>query len=514
MRTLNTTSGRWVVLGTLAAGACLLACSTAPLPTCPELTGWSAPGVEILTAEEIAAEDPAPAYCKVAGTADGTIQFELLLPADWNGKLLMGGGGGFVGSIDNQALQVVPRILERGYATVGTDTGHQGSSIDATWALNDPEAEENFAHLAVHRTAETAKAIVRDFYGKPSHYDYFLGCSRGGGQAMISAQRYPDDFDGIVAVAPAQDWPGIGADFVQNMQAVYPEPDDLRSPVITAENRALLSREILARCDAYDGLADGILTDPRRCDFDPGDLPRCTADPGVDCVTDRQLEAIRTVYRGAMVDGVEVFPGLPFGGENDPGGWDQWVTGGPNAFGPGTPSLHYAFGTQMYKFLIFDDPEWNYATYDFTDWHAETARMAQLLNSTDPDLSAFGRSGGKLIMGHGWSDSALTALFATDYYESVEAQDGDLRDYYRLFMMPGVLHCAGGPGADTVEWIASLEQWVEHGNAPEQLVASKIGNREEVLFTRPLCPYPQVAIYDGDGDPSEATSFRCGAPPA
>ena len=501
------TATLWVTAGVLAS------CSTAlpPRSSCEGLVSWNSDGVQITVSEIVPAGEAGPAHCKVGGVADGTIRFELLLPEEWNGKFLMGGGGGFVGSVVNQALRIVPGLLERGYATVGTDTGHTGSSVDASWALDNPDAEENFAHRAVHRTAVIAEAIIADFYGEPSAYSYFLGCSRGGGQALIEAQRYPGDFDGIVSIAPLQDWPGIGADFVQNMQAVYPDAGDLGTPVITADNRALLEREILAACDAQDGVADGILRDPRACEFDPAELPRCPHGvPHTECLTEAQLAAIQTIYRGAIVDGAEVFPGLPYGSENNAGGWDVWVTGGANALGPDTPSLHYAFGTQMYKYLVFDDPAWDYATYDFADWREETAAAAVLLNSTDPDLRDFRSSASKLILAHGWSDPALTALYAIEYYESAEELDPELREYFRLFLMPGVLHCAGGPGPDQTDWIAALEAWVENGVAPDELVASKLDADGKAVLSRPLCPYPEVAVYDGTGDPNEAQSFNCG----
>ena len=227
-------------------------------------------------------------------------------------------------------------------------------------------------------------------------------------------------------------------------------------------------------------------------------------------MTAAQLGAIQVVYGGAIVNGETVFPGFPFGGENDNGGWDTWVTGSENALGPGTPSLHFAFGTQMYKYFTFNDPDWDYATYDFATWAEDIAPIASLLDATDADLSAFSGSGGKLIMAHGWSDPALTALYSIQYYEEAEALDADQRDYFRLFMMPGMLHCGGGPGPDRVDWIAALEGWVEEGETPDRLLASKLDANGVTMMTRPLCPYPQVAIYDGSGDPNVAASFSCG----
>jgi feruloyl esterase len=456
-------------------------------------------------------------HCKVTGVIDSTINFELLMPDDWNGKFLMGGGGGFVGSVQNQAqdgLSGGPTPLERGYATAGTDTGHAGAVIDGSWALDDPEAKENFAHLAVHRTAEVSKSIIASFYQGTIDHSYFLGCSRGGGQAMISAQRYPEDFDGIISAAPALDWPGIAAGFIRNQQAVFPDPGNLASPAITSDNRRLLAESIRNTCDSLDGVADGLVNDPRACPFDPANLPRCENEPGPDCVTERQLEAIRTIYEGPRIDGEQVHPGFPFGGESDADGWDLWITRAePPVLPPDVPNLHYAFGTNLLKYFVHNDPDWTYAGYTFTNWREESAAMAELLNATNPDLSSFRDRGGKAILWHGWSDAALTAFDSIEYYESVEQQDPSVRDYFRMFMMPGVGHCGGGPGPDRVDWISAIEQWVENDTAPERLIASKEDSQGNVAMQRPLCPYPQVATHDGDGDAGLVQSFVCSAPP-
>ncbi|HVR29955.1 MAG TPA: tannase/feruloyl esterase family alpha/beta hydrolase [Thermoanaerobaculia bacterium] len=458
-----------------------------------------------------------PAHCKVAGTIEQEIRFELLLPDSWNGRFVMGGGGGFVGSVQNAAQTSLLHggtALERGYATAGTDTGHQGLGTDASWALENPERELNFGHRAVHLVAEASKAILRRHYGRDAERSYFFGCSRGGGQGMMESQRYPEDFDGIVAGAPAYDWPGIGAGFVRTQQEIYPDPGDLSAPVITTANRALLAREITARCDALDGVADGVIDDPRRCPFDPAALPRCPSEEGgPECLTERQLRAVQAIYQGPDVAGKNVHPGFPFGGESDLGGWDAWITGRPNGFGPGQPSLHFAFGTNMFKYLIYDHPEWDYSKHDFSSWarwEKDTARAAKILNATDPDLSPFARAGGKLILWQGWSDPAITALGTIEYYEEVVAKDPGARDYARLFMMPGVLHCAGGPGPDRVDWLQTIADWVEQGQAPDRVAASRIDANGRVLRTRPLCPYPLVALWDGKGSTDAAESFTCG----
>ena len=479
-------------------------------PACTQLTSLQLPDVKILSAVEVAAEETLPAHCSVLGVIGKETNFELLLPDDWNGRFAMGGGGGFVGSIQNAVRN---QALERGYATVGTDTGHQGTGIQAGWALDNLERKLNFGYMAVHLTAEVAKAIVREYYETEIDYSYFLGCSRGGGQAMMESQRYPADFDGIVAGAPAYHWSGIGAGFLQTQQAIYPDPNDLSHPVITPENRAFLHEEILRRCDGSDGITDGVMDDPRTCTFSIDDLPLCPDDsPAPVCFTKGQIAAIRSIYEGPQNEAGLIYPGFPTGGENDAGGWDTWITGRENAFGIDVPSLHYAFGTEMYKYLMFDNPDWKYAEYDFSNYAEDTAFGASYLNATKTDLSTFRDLGGKMILWQGWSDAAITALGTIAYYEDVEAEDEAVRDYFRLFLMPGVLHCGGGPGPDQVDFLSAIEDWVENGEAPERLLASKVGENQAIQRTRPLCPYPQRAVYNGSGNTDEAANFTCRTP--
>jgi feruloyl esterase len=453
----------------------------------------------------------------VAGVIETEINFELLLPdaADWNGRFLMGGGGGFVGTVQNQARNLFAYgggPLERGYATVGTDTGHSGNGIEASWALDHPERQENFGHRAVHVTAEAAKSIIRRYYDQAPDYSYFVGCSRGGGQAMMASQRYPEDFDGIVSAAPAYDWTGIAAGFVQNQQAIHPD-GDLDAPVLTLATLELLGSSILAACDADDGVEDGVLDDPRRCGFRPEDLPRCAGDrPSDDCVTAEQLAAIDTVYGGPTSNGEPVYHGFNYGGENDRGGWDSWVVAAPQRRAAGVPNAQYGFGTELYKYFVFDDPDWDYTQYDFSAWKEEVAETAAILNATDHDLGAFRDRGGKIIYWTGWSDLALAPLGTIDYYERLDAGDPAARDFARLYMLPGVLHCAGGPGPDRVDWVEAIRAWVEEGSAPERLLASKLDQDGDPTMTRPLCPYPQVAVYDGTGDPNDEESFACAVP--
>ena len=490
-----------------APAADLAPADLVPAVACEELAGMSWGGLVLDDVTEVDASGAEPAHCRVRGTIDEEIRFELLLPAaaDWNGRFVMGGGGGYVGTVQNQALQFNPpgMVLGRGFATAGTDTGHQGGTTDASWALNRPDREVNFGYRAVHVTAEAAKTIIRLYYGRDIEYSYFLGCSRGGGQGMMSSQRYPDDFDGIVSGAPAYDWTGLGAFFLQTQQALYPDPNDLSTPVIDAEAAEILERAILEACDANDGVTDGFMTNPLACDVDISSIPGLTAE---------QRHAAEVIYGGARVGDRHIYPGFPFGGETDAAGWKMWITQSEMPLGQGVPNLHYAFGTQMHKYIIFDDPEFDYSTFDFSDyfaWEEQTRPAAKILNATDTDLSGFKTAGGKMILWTGWSDPAIPAAGTLSYYDGVAEGDEEVDDYLRLFMLPGVLHCAGGPGPDYVDWLSAIQGWVEADEAPERLIATR---SSEPDMQRPVCAWPAQPVYDGSGDPKREDSFECVAP--
>jgi Tannase and feruloyl esterase len=443
----------------------------------------------------------AAAYVEVKGNVGGNIRFELLLPDTWNGRFVMGGGGGFVGTVQNEARDSV----NRGYATVGTDTGHEWQPVYmAGWALDNLEAQLNFGYLAVHRTAEVAKALIRSYYGTDASACYFTGCSRGGGQAMMEAQRYPKDFDGIVAGAPAFNWPGIAATMVEIAQALYPNPGHLDSTVLTKEVLQKLQKGILEQCDAQDGLKDGIIEDPAAVRFDLSKVPGLTIE---------QRKAIEAIYQGAHNDKGKIYPGFSPVAECDPDQWIAWLVGPLPAFvaKDHVPDLTFAFGTQIFKHLVFNNPDWDYSTYTFSNFDKDTRLAASFLNATNPDLTAFKAHKGKLILWHGWADPALPAQATVDYYRQVLAHDPGTSDYCRLFTVPGCLHCGGGPGATEVDWLSVIVDWVEHGKAPERIVASKQENGR-VVMTRPLHPYPEVAVYKGRGDPNSADSFVVRSP--
>jgi feruloyl esterase len=487
--------------------------SACSLQSFPEL-----PDVRITSVTEEAAP---VTHCKVAGVIGTETNFELLLPDEWNGKFVMGGGGGFVGSVVNTALGY--GVLQKGYATVGTDTGHRGHPLDASWALNNLERVVSFGHQAVHRTAVTVKAFTVGYYGEDISRSLFFGCSRGGGQALMEAQRYPEDFDGIVAGAPAYNWTvEMGGRNAYLNQAMYPDPSDLSVATITPEVEDWMGRAVLSQCDLLDGIEDGILNNPLDCDVDVAEFA-CEDGETNACLTPAQLQAARRVYEGLIIDGEQVFPGYAPGAKIGAAGWARWITGGLGRAGGGefqrgveseypspvTPNAHFAFGNGVMKYLVFHDPDWDYSTYDFSSFHADVAAVASTLDATDPDLDAFRERGGKLLLFNGWRDMALTPLGTIEYYEDVIECDASAADDVRLILVPGMDHCTGGPGPSFVDWVDEIDRWVETGQAPEQVTAYWIDEQAQTSGSRLACAYPKVLEYDGTGDARDASSFGC-----
>ena len=465
---------------------------------------------------------PVP-HCKVAGVIGAENHFELLLPETWNGKFVMGGGGGFVGSVMNTSLMF--GSLEAGYASVGTDTGHKGHPLVADWALDNPDRLVNFGHKAVHDTAVTAKALIKAYYQKDIGRSYFTGCSTGGRQAFMEAQRYPEDFDGIVAGAPGFDYTGIAGQASQINRAMYPDPNNLQEALVGPKEQELIESSYLAMCDEQDGIKDGILNDPRQCKFDVSTL-LCKGDKTDSCLSKEQLAAVQVVYDGPKDSkGNVLFYGFPFGAETSPGGWPRWLTGGVkfqadldefqggvDAGGfkaPVEPNAFYGFGNGIMRYFVFNDPYWNYATYNYDNLQKDTKQAAEILSATNPDLSAFRKRGGKMIIYSGWSDAAITGLAVAGYYEDVLAHDKTASDDVRLFMMPGVEHCFGGTGPSFVNFLTEIDLWFETGKAPEQVTALWLNEAMQPTGSRPVCAYPEVAKYDGKGDTRKAESFNC-----
>jgi feruloyl esterase len=438
------------------------------------------------------------AFCRVAATLrpsrDSDIRIEVWMPsAGWNGKFLAVGNGAFNGSIVYAAMAVA---LRRGYATASTDTGHMGGG--ASWALGHPEKVIDFGWRAVHEMAVVSKHIISTYYEASPRFSYWNGCSAGGRQGMKAAQRFPSDFDGIIAGAPGLDWTGRAAQAARLAQRL--EQDEgarLRQP-----QRELLHRAVLAACDAGDGVKDGLLEEPKRCRFDPGVL-ECAGGAGGACLSPAQVETARLMYSSPRnpKSGREIAGVLP-GSEL---GWTDL----------GWTASARATGLDQFRFLVFTDPAWDLQRFNFdTDIVRAEETDANTINALDPDLKPFIARGGKLIQYHGWSDPQISPANSTQYYARVVESLGDpeiVHSSYRLFMAPGMAHCGGGEGPNTFDMVSALEQWVEHGVAPDRIVATH-ATGGVITRSRPLCPYPQVAVYTGTGSTDTASSFVCRAP--
>lgn len=505
----------------------VLAAGSARAATCEAMAELKLPNTTITTAQSVAAGAYAPsagsaapykdlpAFCRVAGvikpTSDSEIKFEVWLPAaNWNGKFHGIGNGGFAGSISYTGLA---GALARGYASASTDTGHSGG--DASWALGHPEKIADYGYRAIHEMTEKAKLIIKAFYGDDPKRSYFASCSNGGRQALMEAQRYPNDYDGIIAGAPANAFTYVLTGFAWNMLNTLADP----TSYISAKKLKAIEAAALAACDARDGVKDGVLDEPVKCGFDPAVL-LCKGEETDDCLTDKQVAALKKIYAGPRnAKGRLIIPGFTPGGETGPGGWTAWITGATP-----TTAAQYFFSTQAYKNMVYNNPNWDYKTFQLErDGKLANEKLAPMLNAMDPNLKAFQARGGKLILYHGWNDAALPPLNTINYFQSVAAKLGQRQTNgsVRLFMAPGMQHCAGGPGPDSFgqmvtsaqsdadhDLTLALERWVEQGVAPDQVIATKRagGNTQR---TRPLCPYPQVARYKGSGSTDDAANFSC-----
>ena len=526
-----------------AAGAALEACNAgemtgaapaAPVEACAAIAQASLglPHTTITIAEDVAPPFTPPetfssrgftvddvSFCRVAGVArpeaGSEIGFEVWLPhvAAWNGRFQGIGSGGSAGAIRYRQLAAA---VAGGYAAVATDNGHTSTSgFDGSWSLGHPVRLVDFGHRAQHEATVAGKAVTRAYYGRNADYAYFVGCSQGGHHALMEAQRYPDDYDGIVAGAPSNYWIGLMTGELWAGLATTRDP----AQDLPRDKLPVLGAAVLAACDAVDGLEDGLIDDPRACDFDPGVLA-CDGADRPDCLTDGQVAAARAIYAGPTrpATGEQIFPGYALGSEHFEaadglGGWGRYWSGITEPGGSTADFMRYS---------VFEDPDYDLTRFDFdADWDLANNRplgndetLGSALNAIDPDLSAFKAGGGRLISYHGWADPLITGHYAVEYYESAVAAMGGLEettDFYRLFMAPGVAHCRGGPGPDRFDAVPALERWVEEGVAPEQLIASKVVEGE-VRRTRPLCVHPRVARYDGSGSIDDAGSFSCMSP--
>jgi hypothetical protein len=495
---------------------------------CEGLAGLKLPNVTITIAQSITTGkftppspsigDPipplaVPAFCRVAGeikpSSDSDIKFEVWMPAaGWNGRFVQLGNGGFAGLIGYRAM--APKV-QQGFATASTDDGHTAIATNGnfpypTWAINHPEKVADFGYRAVEETARASKGIIQAYYGQPSHRSYFLGCSDGGREALMEAQRFPDEFDGIIAGAPANFWTHLFAGFVWDEQAVLNDP----ASYIPQSKLALLQSQLLAACDALDRVKDGLVEDPRRCHFDLKKL-ECKDADGPGCLTAPQIEAVRKIYAGPKNPrtGEQISPGFAPGAEAT-AGWPGWIIAEDPA-----AALQFMYGNGFFGDMLFQDPKWNFRTLNFDgDITLADSKLGPILNSTNPNLTAFKAHGGKLIQYHGWADPAVPPISSINYYENVVATMGgktarkgsalqETQSFYRLFMAPGMGHCNGGPGPNSFgkvvggpgipgsprdDIVSALEEWVERGSPPVRIVATKYVDdnpSKGVKMTRP-----------------------------
>ena len=488
----------------------------APAGACPALRTLRLPDVRITDVDDARTARPKDnvrvPHCRVSGVVGKAIRFEVVLPDTWNRRLYMGGNGGFAGSLNKGALAPA----NQGYLAVTTDTGHDDADGGARWALNDLERQLDYAYVGVHRAVEVAKVLAKAYYGTEPAFAYFAGCSNGGRQALMEVQRYPDDFDGVVAGAPAAQFSRIGVSFLKNLQAVFPTPRAFTAPVVTQASLDLLSAKVLEACDALDGVTDGVIDDPRACHFKVATVKACPGEHAApDCLTKAQRAAVAAVYAPTRdARGAVIYPGQPVGGERFEGGWPAWITGSDTALlrRLRAPTLQAMFAVEGARYFTYGDSAWDYTRAAPAAVAADARRTATFLDAVDPDLSRFAARKGKLLLYHGWADPALNPLGTIEYYDSVLARDPGARDYARLFMMPGVLHCGGGAGPDQAPWLRTVVDWVERGRAPERIVAAARDTAGKVTRTRPLCAYPQRAAYAGSGATDDEKSFVCRAP--
>jgi hypothetical protein len=531
----------WLTL--LSISSLLLACSaiSSADDACERLGTFKIPNTTITLAQPVAAgafnSPPTPfsagdasalyktlpAFCRVVAeakpTSDSEIKLEVWLPASgWNGRLLGIGNGGFAGLIDDEQLGAA---LKSGYAATATDTGHAGSPIDAAWAMGHSEKVIDFGHRGIHEMTRVAKAVTQAFYSKGVQRSYFAGCSDGGREALMEAQRYPEDYDGILAGAPANYWTRLLTLAASDTQALTVDPASFIPPT----KIPAIAAAVNAACDELDGVRDGVLNDPRQCRFDPAKI-RCRAGEDTDkCLTAPQVAALNKLYAGiSNSQGNKLFPGYLPGAEEGQDGWALWITGPAP-----TKSLMAYFGIGFFSSFVYEKRDWDYKTFTVDGGlTAAEEKTAKALNSVDADLRPFKARGGKIILYHGWQDPAIPAINTVNYYNTVIAKIGqkDADSFLRLYMVPGMQHCSGGPGAESFGQVgnlnfddpshsvqAALLQWAEKGIAPSTIIASKYAgeDREQTTMTRPLCPYPQSAQYKGSGDTSNAVNFTCAA---
>lgn len=433
-----------------------------------------------------------PAHCRIAAvltpTSDSHIEMELWLPAEnWNGKFLAVGNGGWAGSIDTTAMAA---SLARGYATASNDTGHKGGS--GSFGLGHPEKVVDFGYRAMHEMTVQSKAIINAFYKRSPQLSYYNGCSTGGRQGLMEAQRYPEDFDAMIIGAPVYNHIRLHAAQMAKQTEMLKDV----SKILPQDKINRVNNAAVAACDAKDGVKDGIISDPESCKFDPATL-MCTELNKENCLTAAQVETAKKAYGPVKTKSGElVYPGSSPGFET---GWRMPQPGGEPP----------AIALDTFRYLGRQDPNWNGMNFDLDKDLVLAVEHAGFIDAIDPDLSKFKARGGKLLMFHGWADPGPSPANTINYYSAVQKKVGaPSDDWMRLFLLPGVGHCGGGVGPDRADFVTPLEQWRESGTAPKQIIASRTRNGQ-VDMSRPLCPYPQVQKWTGNGSTDDAKNFVC-----
>ncbi|HZE91978.1 MAG TPA: tannase/feruloyl esterase family alpha/beta hydrolase, partial [Rhizobacter sp.] len=476
---------------------------TAPPPAqptpCASLSGQTLGGATLSSATTVAAAPGIGEYCKVAGSVRPGFNFQVNLPTTWNGKLLYNGGGGWDG-----VLSLVPDASTASYVTVASNGGHVGASgLDGSFALNNPQAQKDFGYLSVHTTLLVAKEIVRKRYGSDAQRHYFQGCSNGGREALIQASRYPNDYDGIVSIAPAYTFTELFQAFVRNAQAV-----SAPGAAINAAKATAIANAVVAQCDALDGVADGIVSWPQACSFDPATL-HCTAADNDSCLSTAQVAAAKTIYSEYKdASGNSVYPGWDAGGEDQ--GWPGWVTNPPTD----PRGAQFVFADGLVKYWLTSNPAFDSLTFAPAGYQPQLAAAAATLDAS-PDLSAFFGQGHKLVLLHGTNDWAISYKGSVKYFNNVATASGGapVRDAaMEFFLLPGVQHCGGGAGPYLIDALEATTQWVETGVRPSSRKLSvwkPNPTTGQLMLSRPLCRYPSFPKYKGSGDVNSASSFSC-----
>ncbi|MDB5975575.1 MAG: carboxylesterase [Nevskia sp.] len=498
---------------------------------CAALQNFKMDAVHVDSAQSLAPTDtldlgikgvpPLPvqaAFCRVqatlAPTPSSQIRIEVWLPPQdqWNGKFIGAGNGGYAGTFTSPYI-FMRGAVAKGYAAAGTDGGHSGdgsgNEVGADWALGQPEKLKDYGYRANHLTAETGKALLLSYYGKAQQHSIFEGCSDGGREALMEAYRFPEDYDGIIAGAPANPWTRLMGQFAWNTLANTATPE----ATLPAAKLSVLQDAVMKKCDALDGVKDGVLEDPRRCKFDPATV-QCAAGDREDCLTAAQVQTARKIYQGPKSPrtGKSLGPGFPPGSEAVQ--WNQWITG---------PTSEQAFfSTEFFRNMVFEKPDWSLSSLDFDKDLATASARTDSILSAQPDLGPFAKRGGKLIMYHGWGDAAISPLNSIDYYQQVRAKvGGPATDaFMRFYLVPGMSHCLAGPGPNAFDMLGSLTQWIEKKTPPADILATKYANDYaqflgfppgDPVRTRPLCPYPKIAHWTGKGSSDQAENFVCRA---